>query len=58
MVGWCTDPGALAVWNLARGDVNPTKPDAHVEVDNCLMACAYHPAHPVGGGVCVEGRGR
>ncbi|MEW5310407.1 MAG: hypothetical protein WDW38_002207 [Sanguina aurantia] len=46
VVGWCTHPGALATWNLARDEMKPNKPDVRIDVDNCLMACAYHPAHP------------
>eukprot|EP00798_Chlamydomonas_sp_ICE-L_P001991 gene1991-33412_t len=46
IVGWCTDRGALVTWNLGRETVNPSKPDVNIEVDNCLMSCAYHPVHP------------
>jgi len=44
--GWCTYPGALCTWNLQRSEVNPNKPDAVVELDSCLMCCAFHPKHP------------
>ena len=33
-------------WNLARESVNQTKPDVTIDVDNCLMSCAFHPEHP------------
>mmetsp|Transcript_3035 Transcript_3035/g.3379 ORF Transcript_3035/g.3379 Transcript_3035/m.3379 type:complete len:551 (-) Transcript_3035:210-1862(-) len=44
--GWCNTQGALCTWNLGRKDINPNKPDVHVEVDNCLQCCAFHPTHP------------
>ena len=47
-MGWCTDRGALVTWNLGRESINTSKPDVNIEVDNCLMACAFHPDHPVG----------
>ena len=50
-MGWCTDRGALVTWNLGRESVNASRPDVNIEVDNCLMSCAYHPEHPVSGRV-------
>lgn len=44
--GWCEDRGALATWNLARGNVNQSKADVTIDVDNCLMSCAFHPETP------------
>lgn len=44
--GWCEERGALATWNLARESVNQHKPDTTIDVDNCLMCCAFHPEHP------------
>lgn len=44
--GWCEDRGALVTWNLARENVNQTRPDITIDVDNCLMSCAFHPEHP------------
>mmetsp|Transcript_27063 Transcript_27063/g.59154 ORF Transcript_27063/g.59154 Transcript_27063/m.59154 type:complete len:588 (-) Transcript_27063:554-2317(-) len=46
VVGWCTDRGALATWNVARKALDQSKPDTLIDVDNCLMACAFHPDHP------------
>ncbi|GFR49871.1 hypothetical protein Agub_g11973, partial [Astrephomene gubernaculifera] len=46
VVGWCTSPGLLATWNLAREEVNASRPDARVDTDTCLMSCAFHPTHP------------
>ncbi len=51
--GWCTDRGALVTWNLGREAVAPHKPDVTVDVDVCLMACSFHPEHPVS--VCARG---
>ncbi|KAG1673700.1 hypothetical protein FOA52_010569 [Chlamydomonas sp. UWO 241] len=44
--GWCEDRGVLATWNLGRESVNQNKADVSIDVDNCLMACAFHPEHP------------
>jgi hypothetical protein len=44
--GWCEDRGALATWNLARGNINQSKADITIDVDNCLMSCAFHPETP------------
>uniref|UniRef100_A0A7R9V7G1 Uncharacterized protein n=1 Tax=Chlamydomonas euryale TaxID=1486919 RepID=A0A7R9V7G1_9CHLO len=44
--GWCEDRGVLATWNLGRDTINPTKADVNIDVDNCLMSCAFHPEHP------------
>lgn len=49
IAGWCTDRGALVTWNLGRDVINQTKPDTKIDVDNCLMSCAFHPDHPVCG---------
>lgn len=43
--GWCEDRGALTTWNLGHGSVNQYKADITIDVDNCLMACAFHPEH-------------
>jgi hypothetical protein len=45
--GWCTDRGALVTWNLGRESVKQSKPDTLIDVDVCLMCCAFHPEHPV-----------
>ena len=45
--GWCSDRGALVTWNLARESINQNRPDITIDVDNCLMSCAFHPEHPV-----------
>jgi hypothetical protein len=45
--GWCTDRGALVTWNLGRESVKQNKPDTLIDVDVCLMSCAFHPEHPV-----------
>lgn len=46
--GWCNTPGALCVWNIGDGSVDPTtKGSMKVEkTETCLMCCTYHPAHP------------
>ncbi|GIL81732.1 hypothetical protein Vretifemale_10742 [Volvox reticuliferus] len=46
IVGWCTFPGALCTWNLAREEINSTRPDQRIDTDTCLMSCAFHPTHP------------
>lgn len=46
IVGWCTFPGVLMTWNLARGEINQERPDNKLEADTCLMCCAFHPTHP------------
>ena len=45
--GWCSQPGLLAVWNLARSGLDPSRPGHALEVDTCLQCCSYHPEHPV-----------
>ena len=45
--GWCSQPGLLAVWNLARSGLDPSRPGQALEVDTCLQCCSYHPEHPV-----------
>lgn len=47
MAGWCSDKGALVTWNLGREGVARRKPDMVIDVDVCLMSCAFHPEHPV-----------
>lgn len=46
VVGWCTQPGLLATWNLGREEVDAGKPDTRIDTDTCLMSCAFHPVHP------------
>ncbi len=47
VAGWCTDRGALVMWNLGREGVSRRKPDVVLDVDVCLQSCAFHPEHPV-----------
>lgn len=46
VVGWCYEKGYVCTWNVLRGDVNPTKPDLCIEVDNYVMSLAFHPDEP------------
>ncbi|GMH44979.1 hypothetical protein BSKO_12936 [Bryopsis sp. KO-2023] len=43
--GWCGIPGALATWNLGR-EGPKEKPEAKIDCDCCLTACAFHPEKP------------
>lgn len=52
--GWCSYPGAVATWNLARGGLDENIPDKYIPVDNCVMCCAFHPAEPVSMFLTVE----
>ena len=45
--GWCSQPGYLCTWNLARSGLKPDKPDVKVETDSCLQCCCYHANQPV-----------
>lgn len=50
--GWYCIPGAIATWNLVRlgssSSDSSGRPDRLVDVDACVMCCAFHPAEPVG----------
>jgi len=49
IMGWCREPGALGVWNLARraaGAALSSEPDRLLSVDCCLTAIAFHPTEP------------
>lgn len=35
----------LIVFKLSL--LSQNKPDMTIDVDNCLMSCAFHPEHPV-----------
>jgi hypothetical protein len=48
--GWCCLPGAIATWNLARLDSHSDssgRADRLINVDVCVMCCAFHPGEPV-----------
>jgi len=47
--GWCCTPGAIATWNLARAGSSDSsgRPDRLIDVDTCVMCCAFHPTEPV-----------
>ncbi|GBG00275.1 hypothetical protein Rsub_13001 [Raphidocelis subcapitata] len=46
IAGWCSEPGALASWNLARGAAGAAAPDRLLRTDCCLTAAAFHPTEP------------
>jgi hypothetical protein len=47
IAAWCSEPGALASWNLARGTAGAAGPDRLLRTDCCLTAVAFHPTEPV-----------
>lgn len=43
---WCRHTSQVCMWNLAKRDLCPNKPDCTLEVECCVTTVAFHPERP------------
>jgi WD40 repeat protein len=43
---WCEHSSAVSIWSIFRRDFDPLKPNADIDVGNCVTSLAFHPENP------------